>query len=351
MIRQGWFPQEELKVADVRVQGLDKLPLLPIREGPGTLQGFPLQEGVQPPDPGVAEAQKLQPATLHQSEEPLQGVAGFLGMEIHVGKGRIIDRIQVPTPLMALPDAVVFRQLGNELAGEPDPRSVCLDAQQSQSVLGPVNLPAASVCIEEQVQDAPVRQGPGQCRKASGGIRHVMQNTDGVDELKPPQGRSLQQTDAVKADALLAAGAPQALLGHGQGLGADVQGGHPGFGIEMHQVITAHTGATTGIQNVEGLAGIGCPTGAVAIGSGVAPAPVVTRWRTVLQGIWRIGERVVEVTHPGRGPISHGHGVRRLRHQQVSTGNHLRAPPALQTFVHPSPDSPQRQRSVLAQKV
>ena len=99
-------------------------------------------------------------------------------------------------------------------------------------------------------------------------------------------------------------GALAAFPRHSQSPVTDVHPEHVSTRIEMAEVIGAHPGSATGIEDPRLLQA--CWDGAVDGGqnAAVAPAPVVSRWRSVLQRIPREGKTVVKSAHHGRGSVT-----------------------------------------------
>ena len=98
-------------------------------------------------------------------------------------------------------------------------------------------------------------------------------------------------------------GALQTLASHRQGPFADVDPEDVGTWVEMAEVVGAHPGAATGIQDAGPLRARRHHPMDGSEDAQVAPTPVVSRWWTVLQRITREGKTVVEGAHHRSGGI------------------------------------------------
>jgi len=136
-----------------------------------------------------------------------------------------------------------------------------------------------------------------------------MQHPNTVDVFKGSLPRQIQQTALFKAHLSQATGTTQSFTGHLKGTTADVYGKDFCPWIEMGEVVGANARTAARIKNAQGFASRWGCAGAMAMGSPMAPTPVVARGWTVLEGITWVGEAVVESTHHRGGPIgSWGNG-------------------------------------------
>ena len=345
---QGTLAEEELEMADLRIEALHQAQLLPQRQTPGPLQQIPFQQTGEIPLLRIGEAGELEIGGRHEAEQSLQVVTRLLGVQVHVGEVGIRRRVQGPTLLVVAAQPVILRQIRKQLPAKPQTLLVGDHAEVLEGPLNAVDLPATAVGIQKQMQQPARGQQAGQGGQACFRFAQVMQHPHGVDVIERAFALQLQQAALLDPQASgegTAAGAPQAFPSHLQGASTDVHRQDLGARIEMGQVIGAHPGAAARIEEPRRRHRQGQAPRAGAEGGGMAPTPVVTGRGTILEGIPWVGEAVVEGAHHGGGGIggSLGHGGRvvhrsgepfMLRSDPHTWPTPLAGAAQLQTFVH-----------------
>ena len=222
-----------------------------------------------------------------------------------------------PALLVVAPQPVGLRQGLEQLPPELQTLHATAHPQPHQAALRAMDLPAAALGIQKEVEQAaraqPISQGPQALLR----LVEMVENPHRIDVIEGLLPRQIQQAallDAQLPHLLDGTGAAGALAGQLEGTGADVDRQHRGGGVEVAEIVGAHPGAATGVEDAPGPRAPWGQGGQTAAGKRPgtvdAPAPVVPGGRAILEGIAGVGETVVEGTHHGGGGITGGHGCR-----------------------------------------
>ena len=253
----------------------------------------------------------MQTRRFDEREKTLEVVTGFLRVQVHVREICVRCAIHGPAFPVMTGKAVALRQGLEQLPPQMQALRACAGIQKTQRFLGAVDLPATGIGIKKEMQQTRRSQAIRQGAQPRFRLIQVMQHPHRVDVVEGPFVGQIKKTAPLLTqggDLLGRPGALAAFPRHRQSPITDVHPEHVSTRIEMAEVIGAHPGSATGIEDPRRLHP--CRDRAVHSGQNAAmtPAPVVSRWRSVLQWIPREGEAVIKRTHHGSRSIT-GLGV------------------------------------------
>ena len=158
------------------------------------------------------------------------------------------------------------------------------------------------------------------------GLIEVMQNADGIDVVERGFITEIEQAAALlpqRRHRLDGPRSEETLPSHLQSPLADIHRQHLRAGIEMAEVIGAHTGAAAGIQDPRLITARRTAAMDRRQNAAMAPAPVVSGWRSVLKRIPGKGKAVIERTHYRCRSVTGtdiGHGNRDRANRELFMG-------------------------------
>ena len=217
--------QEELKVADVWIKLFHQQPLLTLRQRLGPLQQFSVQQPGRIPDLQIGEASEMEIGRFDEGKQTLQVVAGLLRMQIHVGEVGIGGAVHGPALAMVSRQSVALRQRRQQLPAEAQALASRADIKQGQGLLGAVDLPAAGIRIQEEMEQTIGGQAPSQRAQTRLRLIQMVQHPDGVDVVERSFALQVQQAALLLAQLAhlgRCTGTLQSLPGHRQCPLADV---------------------------------------------------------------------------------------------------------------------------------
>ena len=145
-------------MADVGIKLFHQSPLLALRQRPGSLQQFPLQQAGWIPHFRIGKTGEVKPGGLDEFEQTLQAVTGFLGVQIHVREVRIGSAIDRLAFAVMTGQSVVFRQALEQIPPKPQSLTARSHTEQIEGLLGAMDFPTSGSAYRKMQQPIPGQQ-------------------------------------------------------------------------------------------------------------------------------------------------------------------------------------------------